>query len=65
MRSNFPVVETQELLFQVQRKMAEAGTGAVPVLDETNRLAGLLTSRDINEAYQLATTDVVLRPQRV
>lgn len=65
MRSDFPVVEMQDLLFQVQRKMSEAGTGAVPVLDERNRLAGLLTSRDINEAYQLATTDVVLRPQRV
>jgi stage IV sporulation protein FB len=65
MRSEFPVVRRGESLFQVQRKMAEAGLDAVPVLDELNRLEGLLTSRDINEAYQLVSAKSTLHALHV
>lgn len=61
MRSDFPVVKREESLFKAQGKMTAAGLDAVPVLDDMNRLEGLLTARDINEAYQLASADATLR----
>jgi CBS domain containing-hemolysin-like protein len=61
LRSDFPVVRSTDLVFQAQKTMTNAGLDAVPVLDEMNRLEGLLTSRDINEAYQLISVNASLR----
>jgi stage IV sporulation protein FB len=61
LRSDFPVVRSTDLVFQAQKTMTNAGLDAVPVIDEMNRLEGLLTSRDINEAYQLISVNASLR----
>lgn len=53
MRSDYPTAERSEPLFEAQRRMSEAKMRAMPVLDETGALIGLLTSEDINEAYRL------------
>lgn len=56
MRKEYPQVRMDQQLFQAQKVMTESRVEAVPVPDDLGRLAGLLTIRDINEAYQLATT---------
>jgi CBS-domain-containing membrane protein len=45
--------------------MGESGLDAVPVVDEMNRLEGLLTSQDINEAYQLASISASLNALKI
>jgi len=52
MRSDFPTVDLDAELFDVQQRMTEAKIDAVPVLDDGEFL-GLLTRRDISEVYQL------------
>jgi stage IV sporulation protein FB len=45
-------VEPKDGLFQVQQRLAELSLDALPVVDE-GMFLGLITSRDLNEAYRL------------
>jgi CBS domain-containing protein len=65
MRAELPVVRSNDPLFQAQKVMGESGLDAVPVVDEMNRLEGLLTSQDINEAYQLASISASLNALKI
>ena len=52
MRTDFPTAMPDESLFEVQERMSSARVRAVPVVAE-DKLTGLLTAQDINEAYRL------------
>jgi len=52
MRIAFPVVNPQEPLYLALEKMAQSRSHAAPVIDSENRLVGLLTASDVNEAYR-------------
>jgi Zn-dependent protease/CBS domain-containing protein len=56
-------VASDEPLFEAQRRMAVARVQAVPVLGQDGTLLGLLTERDINEAYQLLASGTIVLPQ--
>jgi CBS domain-containing protein len=45
-------VDPNDGLFQVQQRLAELKLDALPVVDKGTFL-GLITSRDLNEAYRL------------
>lgn len=59
MRREFPVAAPDEPLFDAQQRMGAAGVDAAPVV-EHGRFAGLLTSRDIGELYQLLSVNPLL-----
>lgn len=50
MRRDFVAVSPQESLVEVQRKMQESGTKALPVVEE-GKVAGLVTLEDISKIY--------------
>ena len=52
MRAEFPVAAPDEPLFDAQQRMSAARLRAMPVVAQ-DRLVGLLTDHDINEAYRL------------
>ncbi len=62
MRTDFPTLGPDEGLFQVHQQMQASELDALPVIDD-GEFAGLLTSRDINEAYQLLSINQELRKQ--
>jgi Zn-dependent protease/CBS domain-containing protein len=51
-------IESREPLFEAQRKMNEQRLDAMPVV-EAGRFRGLITTRDINEAYRLTASEEV------
>ena len=53
MRSTFPTARPDDPLFKAQQAMLAGRVRAVPVIDATGQLVGLLTADDINEAYRL------------
>jgi Zn-dependent protease/CBS domain-containing protein len=53
MQTNFPRATPDEPLFQVQQRLATGRLRAMPVVDSTGHLVGLLREADINEAYRL------------
>lgn len=53
MRSTFPTATPDEPLFEAQRQMAAGKARAMPVVDDDNKIVGLLTAADVNEAYRL------------
>jgi Zn-dependent protease/CBS domain-containing protein len=61
MGKSVKTVEPQDGLFQAQQIMAETRTDALPVVSRGSFL-GLLTSRDINEVYRLASSSPSLLP---
>ncbi|MBN1977414.1 MAG: site-2 protease family protein [Anaerolineae bacterium] len=63
MRAEFPTARLDDELFEVHRKMLEAGIGAAPVIDKGYYL-GLLTERDVGEVYQLLSVNPHLLGQR-
>jgi stage IV sporulation protein FB len=54
MRREFPVARPDDDLFGIQRRMAEAGLDAIPVVDGPV-FRGLLTSQDLEEVYRLVS----------
>jgi len=52
MRRQFPIARPRETLVEVQGQMSAARLRSVSVV-ERDRVVGLLTTQDINEAYQL------------
>jgi len=63
MRTEFPAVGLDDGLFEIHRRMAEAGLDALPVMDG-ERFLGLLTHRDVNEVYQLLSVSPELLTRR-
>jgi len=53
METKFPAAAPDDLLFEAQQRMARDRVRAMPVVDASGHLAGLLTAEDINEAYRL------------
>lgn len=53
MHTDFPRATPDEPLHQVQQRLATDRVRAMPVVDKTGHLVGLLTEADINEAYRL------------
>jgi Zn-dependent protease/CBS domain-containing protein len=62
MQTDFPRLQLDDELFEVHQMMRQAGLDALPVL-ENDQFAGLLTSRDVNEAYQLLSISEDLKKQ--
>ena len=52
MVEDIPSVEPSEGLFEVQKRFAELGVDALPVVDQGS-FVGVITSKDISEVYQL------------
>lgn len=52
MRRDHPAVSADASLFEVQQQMSSARLRAVPVTED-DRVIGLLTTADVNEAYRL------------
>ncbi|MEK7787930.1 MAG: CBS domain-containing protein, partial [Chloroflexota bacterium] len=63
MRASFPVATPSEPLALAVKHMAVGRTRAVPVIDATDQLVGLLTADDINEAYRLLLVSPKLAAQ--
>jgi Zn-dependent protease/CBS domain-containing protein len=62
MKTEFPTLQPDDGLFEVHQQMQQSGLDALPVLED-DHFAGLLTSRDVNEAYQLLSINQELRKQ--
>jgi len=62
MKTDVPKLQPDDGLFEVHQQMQSSGLDALPVIED-GQFAGLLTSRDVNEAYQLLSTDRELRDQ--
>jgi stage IV sporulation protein FB len=62
MQTEFPRLQPDDELFEVHQLMRQARLDALPVVED-DRFAGLLTSRDVNEAYQLLSINQELRKQ--
>jgi Zn-dependent protease/CBS domain-containing protein len=62
MQTEFPRLQPDDELFEVHQMMRQAGLDALPVI-ESGQFAGLLTSRDVNEAYQLLSISNELKQQ--
>jgi CBS domain-containing protein len=62
MQTQFPRLQPDDGLFEVHQLMRQAGLDALPVI-ENDKFAGLLTSRDVNEAYQLLSISDELKKQ--
>ncbi len=52
MKTDFPTLQPDDGLFEVHQRMQSSSLDALPVI-EGGQFAGLLTSKDVNEAYQL------------
>jgi Zn-dependent protease/CBS domain-containing protein len=53
MRTTFPTATPDESLDALQRRMLVEGGHVMPVVDASGRLVGLLTAKDVNEAFWL------------
>jgi CBS domain-containing protein len=62
MQTEFPRLQLDDELFEVHQQMRQAGLDALPVIDN-DQFVGLLTSRDVNEAFQLLSTSEELKKQ--
>jgi Zn-dependent protease/CBS domain-containing protein len=62
MQTEFPRLKPDDELFEVHQLMRQARLDALPVIED-DRFAGLLTSRDVNEAYQLLSISQELKKQ--
>jgi Zn-dependent protease/CBS domain-containing protein len=62
MKTDFPTLQPDDGLFEVHQQMQSSSLDALPVI-EGGQFVGLLTSRDVNEAYQLLSIDRDLRNQ--
>ncbi len=62
MKTDFPTLRPEDGLFQVHQQLQSSGLDALPVIED-GKFAGLLTSRDVNEAYQLLSINQELRDQ--
>jgi CBS domain-containing protein len=62
MQTDFPRLQPNDGLFEVHQLMRQARLDALPVI-ENDQFAGLLTSRDVNEAYQLLSISEELKKQ--
>jgi stage IV sporulation protein FB len=62
MKTDFPTLQLDDELFEVHQQMQLSGLDALPVTED-DQFAGLLTSRDVNEAYQLLSINRELRKQ--
>ena len=62
MKTDFPTLQPEDGLFEVHQQMQTSGLDALPVIED-DQFAGLLTSRDVNEAYQLLSINQELRDQ--
>lgn len=62
MRTQFPTAVATEPLFDAQQRMTEQRVKAMPVVDSQGRLAGLLTTADVNEAIRLLSASPRLHP---
>jgi len=62
MKTDFPTLRLDDGLFEVHQQMQQSGLDALPVVED-DQFAGLLTSRDVNEAYQLLSINQELRKQ--
>lgn len=62
MKTDFPTLQLNDGLFEVHQQMQQSGLDALPVIED-DQFAGLLTSRDVNEAYQLLSINQELRKQ--
>lgn len=62
MKTEFPTLHPDEGLFDVHQQMEASNLDALPVIED-GKFAGLLTSRDISEAYQLLSISQELRSQ--
>lgn len=63
MQRDVPAVSPYDELYKVQRQMQTSQVDAFPVL-ENGRFVGLITSRDINEVYNLLSIDPDLLPRQ-
>lgn len=63
MQTDVFTTDVDEPLFTVQQRMASKRVQAAPVVDRDGRLVGLLTTTDINQAYQLLSVHPQLAPQ--
>jgi Zn-dependent protease/predicted transcriptional regulator len=61
-RAQVPTATPDEPLYVVQQRMAENRLRAIPVVDATGQILGLLTATDANEAYRLLSTGLKLAP---
>jgi Zn-dependent protease/CBS domain-containing protein len=62
MKTDVPKLSPDEGLFEVHQQLQSSGLDALPVIED-GQFAGLLTSRDVNEAYQLLSINQELRDQ--
>jgi stage IV sporulation protein FB len=62
MHTKFPTATPDEPIFQAQQQMAVGRVRAMPVVEGDDRLVGLLTAADINEAYRLLSVSPGLAP---
>ena len=62
MKKDFPTLRLDDGLFEVHQEMQQSGLDALPVIED-DRFVGLLTTRDVNEAYQLLSISQELRKQ--
>jgi len=62
MKTDFPTLSPDDGLFEVHQQLQSSGLDALPVIED-GQFAGLLTSRDVNEAYQLLSINQELRDQ--
>lgn len=62
MKTDFPTLQPDDELFEVHQQMQSSGLDALPVVEE-GQFAGLLTNKDVNEAYQLLSLSQELRDQ--
>jgi len=53
MRTDYPVTQSTELLSKALQEMSANQLNAMPVVSPDQKLVGLLTAADINEAYHL------------
>lgn len=53
MRRQYPIANSDDLLFKANQRMAENRIQAIPVLDQKGGMVGLLTAADANQAYRL------------
>jgi stage IV sporulation protein FB len=62
MKTDFPTLKLDDGLFEVHQQMQSSSLDVLPVIEE-GQFAGLLTSRDVNEAYQLLSINQELQDQ--
>jgi Zn-dependent protease/predicted transcriptional regulator len=58
MRTSFPTVTQDELLYEAQQRMKAARLRSIPVVDQNLNLVGMLRLEDINEAYRLLSAQL-------